>query len=777
MAAKVHKEKQFPPIARESEPKNATVDQRKGQQVDAMQLQWMRLNSLFQNNTEGMAMTDDFGNILMANQSFCKILQKSQAEVLEMRVQDILPLKGLQEITAKAHLQAISRQGHYVIGTKIRERRYLGVRHVVMEEGKDQHHLLLYLSELTEKVREQAKQAEKEEMLLQVLENSQEPFLLLDTALTITAFNTIGANLLYQNSGRKAEKGASMLDYGKSERQKEKSWKLFREVLSGLIVEREMKFVPPGTAFQSTYKITYLPFFDAEGGIYGIYISGRDITNRLTDAQTIAEKEVFQEVLQRGAHGAMLILTPSLTIRYATPAVHRLLGYTANEMTGQNLTEYLPAKQLTELQRYWQTLSHDALSEIEGTLVFQASEARLKQLRYTVYDYQQVPAVQGYVLQLSDATDLQQREREIQLLQRVLERKAFFKANAVLVFNDAGKVLHVFAPEIFQTQFPALVRAESSLGGCLQSLGKQPAPSYKRLKAGQLMSFESEVMSEAGIVRLLNVHAEQYTLGDTSVVYMLFLGDGNVALEIERLAKNSAAASRKLDLITNQHQKLLSLFGHLHDIIGLLPWVYELDRQEFRFDSALKQAVLLERKAKRGLVLKVDAVHPADIVLFDSLKIAQKSSKPQQFEVRMLNADGLYQPYLHWATYHSASRTWEGMWLALPSAEFSKGNPFLDLQGIWANLGFGIVQITRFGLEMQYANDLAIELLGLPTSAVGLPIEGIGVLKETSFSKACQKLVLLEEGMQLDYYHAPTGFWLHLHLYINVSHITVLMSK
>lgn len=777
MAAKVHKEKQFPPIARESEPKNATVDQRKGQQVDAMQLQWMRLNSLFQHNTEGMAMTDDFGNILMANQSFCKILQKSQAEVLEMRVQDLLSLKGLQEITAKAHLQAIARQGHYVIGTKIRERRYLGVRHVVMEEGKDQHHLLLYLSELTEKVREQAKQAEKEEMLLQVLENSQEPFLLLDTALTITAFNPIGANLLYQNSGRQAEKGASILDYGKSEREKEKSWKLFREVLSGLIVEREMKFVPPGTAFQSTYKVTFLPFFDGEGGIYGIYISGRDITSRLTDAQTIAEKEVFQEVLERGAHGAMLILTPSLTIRYATPAVQRLLGFSANEMTGQSLADYLPAQQLTELQNYWQTLSQPTLSEIEGTLVFQAAKGSFKQLRYTVYDYQQVPAVQGYVLQLSDATDLQLRETEIQLLHRVLERKAFFRANTALVFNIEGRVIHVFAPEVFQSQFPALVRTESSLGGCLQLLGKQPAPSYKRLKAGEVMSFESEVMSEAGMVRLLSVHAEQFTLIDTKIVYMLFLGDGNVALEIERLAKNSAFALKKLDLITSQHQKLASLFGHLQGLTGLLPWVYKLDRQEFIFDAALKHSVLLERKVKKGLVLKADAIHPADVVLLESLKVAQRSPKPQQFEVRMLNADGLYQPYLHWAMYQPANRSWEGMWLALPSAELSKGNPFLDLQEIWSNLGFGMVQISRFGLELQYANDLAFELLALPTTSLGLPVEAIGVLKETSFSKACQKLVLFEEGMQLDYYHAPTGLWLHLHLFVNATHITVLMFK
>jgi|GEM_PF-2697889 len=465
MTAKVHKENQFPPEALEKGTKIAGLDLPKAQHVDALQLQWMRLNSLFQHSAEGMAMTDDFGNILLANQLFCQILRKTQAEVLEFRVQDLLPLKGLQEITAKAHLQAIARQGHYVIGTKIRDRRYLGLRHVVMEEGKDQHHVLIYMTELTEKILEQTKQVEKEEMLLQVLENSQEPFLLLDTALTITAFNPMGAELLYQSSGRMAEKGASVLDYGKSDGQKEKAWKLFREVLSGLIVEREMKFIPPNTAFQSIYKITYLPFFDTEGKIYGIYISGRDITSRLIDAQTIAEKEVFQEVLQRGAHGAMLVLSPNLSIRYATPAVKRLLGFSATEMTGQDLAEYVQAQMYNDLQEQWLELSRQTLTEIEGILVCRDSDNGLKQLRYTIYDYLQVPAIKGYVLQLSDASDLQVRETEISLLQHILKQKVLYNASTVLVFNDQGEVLQVFAPEIFQTQFPALVQKEASMGG------------------------------------------------------------------------------------------------------------------------------------------------------------------------------------------------------------------------------------------------------------------------------------------------------------------------
>lgn len=117
------------------------------------------------------------------------------------------------------------------------------------------------------------------------------------------------------------------------------------------------------------------------------------------------------------------------------------------------------------------------------------------------------------------------------------------------------------------------------------------------------------------------------------------------------------------------------------------------------------------------------------------------------------------------------------MWLALPSAEFSKGNPVLDLQGIWADLGFGIIQITRFGLELHYASALASELLALPISAIGVTLEGISVLKQTSLSKACQKLVLMDEGMQLAYYHAPTTCWLELRFYLEADKITVLICK
>lgn len=93
------------------------------------------------------------------------------------------------------------------------------------------------------------------------------------------------------------------------------------------------------------------------------------------------------------------------------------------------------------------------------------SDNGLKQLRYTIYDYLQVPAIKGYVLQLSDASDLQVRETEISLLQHILKQKVLYNASTVLVFNDQGEVLQVFAPEIFQTQFPALVQKEASMGG------------------------------------------------------------------------------------------------------------------------------------------------------------------------------------------------------------------------------------------------------------------------------------------------------------------------
>ena len=53
MAAKVHKENQFSPNPRETGLEKEAFNQREGQHVDALQLQWLRLNSLFQHNEEG----------------------------------------------------------------------------------------------------------------------------------------------------------------------------------------------------------------------------------------------------------------------------------------------------------------------------------------------------------------------------------------------------------------------------------------------------------------------------------------------------------------------------------------------------------------------------------------------------------------------------------------------------------------------------------------------------------------------------------------------------
>jgi len=290
------------------------------------------------------------------------------------------------------------------------------------------------------------------------------------------------------------------------------------------------------------------------------------------------------------------------------------------------------------------------------------------------------------------------------------------------------------------------------------------------------MSFKAEMITAAGMTRLLQVHIERYLKESTEAIYILFLGDVGVALEIERLAMHSADASKKLDLVTTKYQHVLLLFKRLHEIVGFLPWIYDVDQQRFSFKTTVQNRTLLAPKGKTGAVLKSDAVHPADAVLLESLKAAPTTSKTQQFELRMLNADGLYQPYLHWASYQPENRIWEGMWLALPSAQFSNGNPFLDLQAVWETLSYGIVQITRFGLKLQFASALAMDMLALQTDELGLPIESIGSLKDTAFSKACQKMVL-EEHMELEYYHASGRLWLDLQLYADAAQITILMSK
>jgi len=103
------------------------------------------------------------------------------------------------------------------------------------------------------------------------------------------------------------------------------------ETWSGVVTARR----GPGTTF--SHQVTISPRYDEDGQIVGVIGVGRDISDEVaTKAQARVTKERFQRVFDESPV-AMAIVGLDLRLQRANAALERLLGYTAEELTGRTL--------------------------------------------------------------------------------------------------------------------------------------------------------------------------------------------------------------------------------------------------------------------------------------------------------------------------------------------------------------------------------------------------------------------------------------------------------
>ncbi|HWW53789.1 MAG TPA: PAS domain-containing protein, partial [Acidimicrobiales bacterium] len=88
-------------------------------------------------------------------------------------------------------------------------------------------------------------------------------------------------------------------------------------------------------------------FEDAAGR--GLYSLAVDVTDRLRAETALQESEGRWRSLVQNASDIIALLNSDGTLRYATPAAERLLGYTAGSGEGSNLADFVHPEDLNEV--------------------------------------------------------------------------------------------------------------------------------------------------------------------------------------------------------------------------------------------------------------------------------------------------------------------------------------------------------------------------------------------------------------------------------------------
>jgi diguanylate cyclase (GGDEF)-like protein/PAS domain S-box-containing protein len=113
--------------------------------------------------------------------------------------------------------------------------------------------------------------------------------------------------------------------------------------IPGTVRQRLLR--PDGTT--TDIEAMTVAFEDSAGK--GIYSLAVDITDRLRAEEALHESEGRWRSLVQNASDIVALLSPDGTLRYATPAAERLLGYAADSNEGHSLAEFVHPDDLTEV--------------------------------------------------------------------------------------------------------------------------------------------------------------------------------------------------------------------------------------------------------------------------------------------------------------------------------------------------------------------------------------------------------------------------------------------
>ncbi|GEM_PF-2284761 len=182
-----------------------------------------------------------------------------------------------------------------------------------------------------------------------LLDSIQEPLWSLDHHYKILTHNNAFKQLFRNAYGLDLEPGDNFIRYTPVELQP--LWSGFIErAFRGENFSAEQDLIVDGAT--QYYEFIFNPMESSDGSIYGVAILGRDTTERRANELRVQESEKRFRSLMQNSNDILFVVTEEGVIRYTSPSVEQILGYTSADITNTDIFMYLHPEDTDDLQAH-----------------------------------------------------------------------------------------------------------------------------------------------------------------------------------------------------------------------------------------------------------------------------------------------------------------------------------------------------------------------------------------------------------------------------------------
>ncbi len=232
-----------------------------------------KYESLFQQASDPILITDFQGNFIDANASMCKLFGYTKEELLHMRISQLIDDEQLKRQPIRFDLLAV---GQHIFSHRTMYHKNGTALHVEANVKKfGEGMVMAIVRDLTQRRIIEANLERSEKNLRHVLSSSAENFYMVDRNYRITLINEAAERNLQKAWRKPVALGMNILEQA-PENTTEPIKESFDKALSGKKTSYELNILVEG--LPEWVLVNFIPVTDDDGAVIGAYVSAKDIT-------------------------------------------------------------------------------------------------------------------------------------------------------------------------------------------------------------------------------------------------------------------------------------------------------------------------------------------------------------------------------------------------------------------------------------------------------------------------------------------------------------------